>query len=100
MIGQQPAQPPAAEFVPPAGTTRVVRVFADGVEQHAGADFDLLDGPVVRFHRPRVARMPVTAVGNALAALWVSVTPAGEELTAEVRRDGRLAVVDLAPRTP
>jgi hypothetical protein len=99
VIGQEPTGEPVADFVPPAGTSHVVRVFADGVEQHAGHDYDLLDGLVVRFHRPRVARPRITAVGNALAALWVSVTPAGEELTAEVRRDGRVAVVDLVPRT-
>ena len=98
MIGQEPTPPAAAEFVPPAGTSDVVRVFADGVEQHAGRDFDLLAGPVVRFRRPRQPRARVTAAGHALAALWVSVTPAGEELTAEVRRRGRLAVVDLVPR--
>lgn len=97
MIGIVPAPSPVADFDAPQDTDAVVRVFVNGLEQRPGVDYDVT-GTRVRF---RLARRPldrITPFGHALAAaLWATVDQQGDEVTAEVRRRGGLAVVDLRP---
>ena len=74
------------------GEGRVRRVFVDGVEQVAGLDYSVSPGQI-RFERAVVAQEGFTPLGHVMNALWMTVYPAGVEVTVELERDGRVEVV-------
>ena len=78
------------------GEGRVRRVFVDGVEQVDGLDYSVSPGQI-RFERAVVAQEGFTPLGHVMNALWMTVYPAGVEITVELERDGRVEVVTAQP---
>ena len=77
------------------GDGRVRRVFVDGVEQVGGLDYSVYPGRI-RFERA-VAQEGFTPLGHVMNVLWMTVYPAGVEVTVELERAGRVEVVTAQP---
>ena len=89
-------EPSVASHEFQVGEGRVRRVFVDGVEQVAGLDYSVSPGQI-RFERAVVAQEGFTPLGHVMNALWMTVYPAGVEVTVELERDGRVEVVTAQP---
>jgi len=80
----------------PPGTDAVIGVFVNGVEKHAGSDYDLVEGRV-RFSAPLRTHRGVGGIGKLLISLGIGVYDRGDLVDLSIRRGGRTDVVRGRP---
>jgi hypothetical protein len=85
-----------SEILLPPGTEDVLGVFVNGVEKHAGSDYDVVAGRV-RFTTPLRTHRSVSGFGKLLISFGVGVYDRGDIVDLTIRRGGRTQVVRGRP---
>ena len=85
-----------SEILLPPGTDEVLGVYVNGIEKHAGSDYEIVNGRV-RFGASLRTHRSVGGIGKLLISLGIGVYDRGDLVDLSIRRGGRTEVVRGRP---